>query len=268
MQKDYRLTQILPGITLLDGFAHECSIYLVAGERRAALIDTGMGTGNLAAAAEKAAPGRELLVFNTHCHFDHCTGNSQFPEVHVHPDCYADLDEAAHDGHPREVELSGLPHYDCRRVPVREGDRFDLGGRTLEVVETPGHTPGDICLLDRADRVLFAGDLIGTDGHCIHMLHHIGDYVFSTVSIETYRRSLLKVAALGGSYDCILAGHDAVPLGRDLLDEVIRMTGDILDGSAKPFHPQLAPEYGDTVCWRLDGKDTAILYQDEVLRDK
>ncbi len=58
MQKDYRLTQILPGITLLDGFAHECSIYLVAGERRAALIETGMDTW----CGQKAVIDKHMLV--------------------------------------------------------------------------------------------------------------------------------------------------------------------------------------------------------------
>lgn len=45
---------------------------------------------------------------------------------------------------------------------THDGDRFDLGGRTLEVIATPGHTPDSISLLDRANGLLFIGDTVGT----------------------------------------------------------------------------------------------------------
>src|SRR5207245_10442312 len=41
---------------------------------------------------------------------------------------------------------------------VHDGDRIDLGGRSLEVLATPGHTPDAISLLDRANGLLFTGD--------------------------------------------------------------------------------------------------------------
>src|SRR6516164_11683291 len=64
---------------------------------------------------------------------------------------------------------SGLvsPGFDPRTYQTRawkimafmhDGDKFDLGGRTLEVLATPGHTPDSIALIDRANGLLFTGD--------------------------------------------------------------------------------------------------------------
>ena len=41
---------------------------------------------------------------------------------------------------------------------VKDGDRIDLGDRVLEVIHTPGHSPGSICLLDKENKILFTGD--------------------------------------------------------------------------------------------------------------
>ncbi len=44
--------------------------------------------------------------------------------------------------------------------PLAETAVFALGGRTLQVIPTPGHTPGSICLLDAGARLLFTGDTV------------------------------------------------------------------------------------------------------------
>ena len=43
-------------------------------------------------------------------------------------------------------------------LPLKDRQVFDLGGRKLEVIATPGHTPGEIVLLDAANRIVFTGD--------------------------------------------------------------------------------------------------------------
>ncbi|MBO4676052.1 MAG: MBL fold metallo-hydrolase [Oscillospiraceae bacterium] len=262
--EQYQRKTILPGITLLYGFPEECCIYAAEGERALALIDTGMGKGDLPAALEALAPGKEILVFNTHCHFDHSAGNFRFPAVRMHPGCGRDQDETE--------AMPGAGRPCARRIPVREGDTFDLGGVTLEVIETPGHTPGCICLLDRTRRVLFAGDLIGSDVHNVWMLDHLPWVKFSTVSLECYLRSLEKVEALGDRFDGFLCGHDDRILGREYLRELMRLTRSVLEGTAKPERPDIPspPGQDPVVCWRVrgEGVPTAILYQEESLHDK
>jgi len=270
--KEYKFKKICEGITLLYGFREECCIYVVAGDEKAAIIDNGMGTGNLREALEKLAPGKEVIAFNTHCHFDHSAGNFQFEEVHMHPACGPDQDETEQQDCPREVEYEDLPRYETRRIPVKEGDIFDLGGVELEVIETPGHTPGCICLLDRKHRVLFAGDLIGSNAHNVWMLDHLPWVKFSTVSMECYLRSLRKVEKLGDAYDGFLGGHDDHILGKEYLQELIRLAASVIDGTAEPYHPEMPSPPGQppVVCWKVDGVNapTAILYQDEIIFDK
>ena len=67
------------------------------------------------------------------------------------------------------VEICGeLPKASTRRLTspnpgksreyIHDGEKIDLGGRTIEVLSTPGHTPDAIALLDRANGLLFTGD--------------------------------------------------------------------------------------------------------------
>ncbi len=263
-REKYQTKAVIPGITLLYGFPEECCIYAVEGERAVALIDTGMGKGDLPGTLEALAPGKRLLVFNTHCHFDHSAGNWQFPEVHLHPGCYGDQDET------EAIPDAGRPF--ARRVPVREGAAFNLGGVTLEVIETPGHTPGDICLLDRTHRILFAGDLIGSDAHNVWMLDHLPWVKFSTVSLECYLRSLRRVEKLGEAFDGFLCGHDDHLLGKEYLAELMRLAESVIAGTAQPNRPDIPSPPGQepVVCWRVwgEGVPTAILYQEESIFDR
>ncbi len=271
-RKDYQSKEILPGIHLLFGFMEECSIYVIVGKKKAALIDTGLGTGDLGEALFKLAPGKEVLVFNTHCHFDHSAGNFQFSKVFMHPACGPDQDETEALPDFREVIYEDLPQFETRRSFVKEGDVFDLGGVSLEILETPGHTPGCISILDRTHRVLFCGDLICSNAHNVWMLDHLPWAKFSTVSLECYLRSLHKIESLEEYYDGFLGGHDNHLLGKEYLSELIRMVSSILDGTARPYHPEIPslPGQPPVVCWKLDGETvpTAILYQDEILFDR
>ena len=266
--KAYERRELLPGVSLFTGFEEECCIWLAEGTERAALIDTGMGRGDLRAAVAEAAPGKEILVFNTHCHFDHSAGNFQFPAVHMHPACGLDQDETEAMPLSREAPET----FETRRLPLWEGEVFDLGGVPLEVVETPGHTPGCVSLLDRTHRVLFAGDLIGSSAHNVWMLASLPWVKFSTVSMECYLRSLQKAEALGGAFDGICGGHDPVLLGKEYLRELIRLASSVIDGTAQPEDYAIPTRPGQPpfVCRRVvsGSLPAAILYQDESVYDK
>lgn len=266
----YQLTRLTDRITLLHGFAQECCMYALEGSEKIALIDTGMGTGDLKAALAAIAPGKQWIAINTHGHADHCGGNSQFPEIWLHPGAYADADRAEEEKKtlPADKEVEGIIKYEWKKVPVKEGDVIDLGDRTLEVIETPGHTPGCISLLDRTDRILFGGDAVVSNDHCTHMLAYVQWFPFSTVSIETFLRSLKKLEARGAEFDWILGGHDSFALDKKYLMQIIDMCETIVNGTAKPFHPQLPAQYGDIQCWKLERENTAILYHDEIIYDK
>jgi glyoxylase-like metal-dependent hydrolase (beta-lactamase superfamily II) len=159
-----------------------------------------MGIGNIRRVVEELTD-REVLVVNTHYHFDHSGGNHLFEQIAIHsagakplaqpvPDevfrLYMDYAQAMleHFEVYRELDARFFhfvtdetvprpfpPGFDPRSwatVPtipsqlLQDGDVLDLGGRTLRVVHTPGHTPDCICLWDEANGVLFGGDTINT----------------------------------------------------------------------------------------------------------
>lgn len=127
-------------------FAH-----LVHHEHGVLLVDTGVGWGNkvldgyykpqrlpLAEALEEhnVTPADIALVVNTHLHFDHCGGNSLFPEVPIY--VQAAEYEAAH-SQPRFTVLEWVDFPGARYVQL-DGESQLLPG--VDVVPTPGHTPG------------------------------------------------------------------------------------------------------------------------------
>lgn len=163
--------ELLPGVFhICDGRDNYCT--LLAGERGAILFDTMMGFDDLRGYVRELTPF-DPVVINSHCHFDHMGGNYQFDRVYMSRDdlflmelgCQRipTLTETLH------ADLTPmLPSYtDLDRLAfVGEGEVFDLGGMTVEVVALPGHTPGCIGLLCRELRLLLAGDALSPQ-YCI-----------------------------------------------------------------------------------------------------
>jgi glyoxylase-like metal-dependent hydrolase (beta-lactamase superfamily II) len=159
------------------------AIYLCIGRDRALLIDTGTGTFDLKALTEQLTD-KPYDVILTHGHVDHAGGIDQFEKVMIHE---ADIEMAAgltlEERREYAVMLHGMDidqAYDFaaeqvrewKRIPefitVRDSDVIDLGERKLEIIHTPGHTPGSICILDRKNRIHFSGDACNINTLCIN----------------------------------------------------------------------------------------------------
>ena len=122
---------------------------------------------------------------------------------------------------------------------IRTGDEIDLGGRTLEVLEVPGHTPGSIALLDRTHRFLISGDTVQSG--CIFM-HGEGR------DLSTFRSSIEKMDAMRreGLFDTVFPSHGEAVIPADILADHLALADDILSGTAVPVGP--APDwFPDTV---------------------
>lgn len=154
----------------------DVNVTLVVGDERALLVDTLATTAQARelAAAVAAITDRPLALLNTHHHFDHCLGNSVFPDapVYAHPETIAFLamtDPAAlwAEWAPTHPGLDGL-----RTTRVRTPDRhvvheetLDLGGRTV-LLRHPGrgHTAGDLVAYVPDAALVVAGDLVEESG--------------------------------------------------------------------------------------------------------
>ena len=146
-------------------------IFLLAGKERALMIDTGMNGLNVRALAA-AHTDLPCLLLNTHADRDHISANAQFETVYMHPS-----------------EMAFYRNVQNGRgtvIPVFGGDVIDLGGRELEIVHLPGHTPGSVSVLDRKNRCLIGGDPIQEDGN-IYMFgpqRDFGAYIASLRRLE------------------------------------------------------------------------------------
>lgn len=213
-------------------------MYLVAGQERCLLIDTGWGVGDLPALVASLSP-LPLTVVNTHGHPDHVLGNGQFDRVYVHAADETATRKLPPDGMRRWVVDNALPkplpadfQFDAWAVTgpdaletIQGGHVFDLGGRTLEVISVPGHTPGSICLLDRQARVLFSGDSVLPGAIWLHLEE--------SLSLSRFHENLQRLQGLADAFDTILPGHAdlrALPLPKDLLDDLVAGIGRILAG--------------------------------------
>lgn len=153
------------------------TVSLIIGPEKAALIDTGCGIGNLRKAVAEVTD-KPVIVINTHTHLDHLGSNRQFDEIAMfdHPlSRRVALDGASHQIMQREILAENLvtkpwprdfDPSDVALAPfnvnhwLKDGERVDFGGLELEVIYTPGEAADHICLLDRADRILFCGDIL------------------------------------------------------------------------------------------------------------
>ncbi len=135
--------------------------YLILGEKRAILFDTGPGVRDIRPVLESLTSMGITVVFS-HPHYDHIGNNHLFHEI-------AGLDIPSIRSEVTEdiFEPSYLRGFTTRRIPAfpisewwQPGQQVDLGGRSLLVFHVPGHEIGSIALLDPVSQQLFTGDFI------------------------------------------------------------------------------------------------------------
>lgn len=161
--------------------------YLLIGDDKALLIDTGCGAGNLKEAVERLTE-KPLFVAVTHRHPDHAGGAWQFGTYYVHKDdkkwVYGFMSQPLVS--KRMLKIMGtsrerkLRRKRCRIVAIDDGHRFDLGNRTVVVKAVPGHTKGSVLFLDEKERLMFTGD---NTNFCLWM------HLPGCTSLETWMRS-------------------------------------------------------------------------------
>lgn len=215
----FQVTALEPGVWLIGEPGHVNS-WLIRGEERSVLLDTGLGLGDISAAVA-AVCSEEPEVVNSHVHFDHVGGNRLFAETAMHrlgPEwvevgcdpgqlsAYQQLAPGLVDAYERllaadrkDFFLIG-PDEEMRPWPSEEiaargwkiepppptrlladGDEIDLGGRLLRVIHTPGHAPDHICLVDERAGILWAQDQAYYGPHLVYEPgSDLGDFVAST----------------------------------------------------------------------------------------
>jgi glyoxylase-like metal-dependent hydrolase (beta-lactamase superfamily II) len=196
----YKIAEVEENIFVIEE-PHHVQSYLVNSRTHSALIDTGTGFKNIRKAIKHLLRD-EVMVFNTHWHFDHVGGNVLFEnitiseveaqliehdldsdltmEIYVKPFMALDI-PFPDDFNPETYEIKGSRASGF----VKEGDRIDLSGRNLEVISLPGHTHGSLAFLDSRTRSLFVGDFIYMDELYAHLEDSdMDEYIDSLIKLK------------------------------------------------------------------------------------
>lgn len=238
---------------------------LLVGKDKALLIDTGFAFGDLKSVVKKIT-NKPLIIVNTHGHVDHTCGNCQFEEViHIsekdmnlceeHNSSIMRAHSAALAEHTMNYETGkevyGLPgEFDLEEyqkggtgklVACKEGETFDLGGMTIEVIETPGHTKGGLSFLYKEENWLYAGDEV--NGFC---------WLFdkNATDRETHIQSLKKIRNLNPIR--IFGGHMPEAMTVKEVDRFIQIAKVADFSKGIPFQSPILQGYDARICMLED----------------
>jgi glyoxylase-like metal-dependent hydrolase (beta-lactamase superfamily II) len=206
--------------------AEETIGYLIVGQKRALLFDTGMGISDIKKITAELTK-LPIIVLNSHTHDDHVGGNWEFDTVYG-----VDTDFTRNNakGSREDAQAEITPDQICGSLPkgfdpkayvtrpwkitayIHDGERFDLGGRSIEVTATPGHTPDAISLIDRANGLLFTGDTY----------YPAPIWLFRPeTNLDAYAASIRRLAALAPQVTLVLGAHNIPVASPTVLAQLI-----------------------------------------------
>lgn len=218
----------------------ETHCYLLCGQERAVLIDTGLGVSSIRDVVDELT-ALPVMAVTTHVHWDHIGGHQFFDSIAVH--------EAEKDWlsiqfpMPLEDVKKSLTRLPCafpegfniddyqvfQGMPQRilhDKDWLDLGGREIQVIHTPGHSPGHCCFYEPEREYLYSGDLIYKG--CLYAFYPTTDPQLFYDSVRMMRD--YKIGK-------VLPGHHQLDIPVSLIDKIeagfatIEQNGQLKQGS-------------------------------------
>lgn len=201
----------------------ETHCYLVLGQEKAALIDTGLGVCNIKNVVDSLTE-LPIIVLTTHVHWDHIGGHRYFDNVAVHEaekewlsskfpllleDVKKSLTKVSCD-FPEEFSIDNYSVF--RGIPqkvLRDGDMVALGGRKIQTIHTPGHSPGHCCFYEPEKKYLYSGDLIYKG--CLYAF-------YPTTDPQLFYKSIKRVQKY--SIKRVLSGHHELNISTSLISKI------------------------------------------------
>lgn len=200
--------------------------FLMIGDDKALLIDTGMAFGNIKLNVE-AITDKPVIVVNTHSHYDHVSNNYLFDTVYGRD---LDFTRKNASGHPKttwqnaiqpSAVSDNLPegfdfdNYENKGFEIdhylKDGEIIDLGGREIEVLHTPGHTPDSMLFFDREGGYLATGDTFYPSTLWAHR---------ADADFKDYLASAKRMADLEPHVKYILPGHGQIVANPNFLSKL------------------------------------------------
>ncbi len=197
------------------------NLFLLLGSKKALLIDTGAGLYPIRKIIDDLIGNRELIVINTHGHFDHIGGNEEFEEIYIHENEAAVIKKPFNAFLLKSSPLKIVDRYEAKKfkfnppkkvIAIKEGKEFDLGDMIVNVILTPGHSNGSISLYtDRGE--LFTADTV----------HYGTIFLPGKKKIQVFQESIQKLLDLVNENPTmeIYPGHEQYPVKPIIFNQLL-----------------------------------------------
>ena len=226
--KWFEVYRIRPGVFAIyePHQSEEVISYLLLGRNRGLLFDTGMGISNIKNVVDHLTK-LPVSVVNSHTHNDHVGDNWRFSDIYGMD---TEFTRANARGSREDAQAEIAPGEICGDLPagfdassyatktfhisywLHDGDKIDLGGRTLEVIATPGHTPDSITLLDAKSGLLLTGDTFYPGPIFLYR---------PETDLDAYVASVEKLARLAPRLQLLLPSHNVPVAAPHYLSRVV-----------------------------------------------
>jgi glyoxylase-like metal-dependent hydrolase (beta-lactamase superfamily II) len=232
--------------------SEEVISYLIVGEKKALLFDTGMGISDIKKVTAELTK-LPIIVLNSHTHDDHVGGNWEFDTIYAMDTNFTRKNSQ---GSREDAQAEISPDQICGSLPkgfdpkmyetrpwkitayMHDDDKFDLGGRTIEVIATPGHTPDAISLIDRANGLLFTGDTY----------YPAPIWLFRPeTDLDAYAASIRRLSALRSQVKTVLGAHNIPVAPPTVLPRLVAAFNIVRERKAKSM-----PQPGGKVLYKVD----------------
>ena len=218
--------------------------YLILGSQKAILLDTGMGISDVRKLVGELTK-LPIIVLNSHTHDDHVGGNWQFETIYSMD---TDFSRQNAKGSVEDAQAEIAAGEICGELPkgfdpgtyrtkswhiskyIHDGEIIELGGRSIEILSTPGHTPDAITLFERANGLLFTGDTYYPAPIWLYR---------PETDLDAYAKSIARLAALAPEVKVVIGAHNIPVAPPSVLPALVTAFADLRAGKAtcKPQGP-------------------------------
>lgn len=228
----------------------ETHCYLLIGSEYSLLIDTGLGICNIDDIV-KELTDKPIIAVATHIHWDHIGGHKYFPNFYAHEKelnwLSGEFPLTMDQIRDMVIDRCDLPEgYDVNKYDFFQGkptkilknnDVINIGNRCIQIMHTPGHSPGHMCFWEEKNGYLFTGDLVYKDTLFAY---------YPSTDPELYLKSLERISTL--PVNRVLPAHHNLDIMPEIL---IRMRNAFqeLKNEGKLHHGSGIFGYGDWAVW-------------------
>ncbi len=257
MKKNYMndwftIDQIDKDTYIISEYRHweETHCYLLNGSERSLLIDTGLGISDIHEQVIKLTD-KPIVTVATHIHWDHIGGHKYFPDFYAHKNemnwLNGEFPLTMEQIKGMVVERCDLPEgYDVNKYEffqgkptkaLKDNEIIDIGDRFVQIVHTPGHSPGHMCFWEKERAHIFTGDLVYKDTLFAY---------FPSTDPGAYLNSLERLSALPVKQ--VFPAHHTLNIKPEILFRM-RDAFRQLQAEGKLHHGSGTYDYGDWAIW-------------------